>query len=1229
MAGLSKVAKIAFQLDAKLSKGFGKTFDEAESRFTSVGNKLNSVGKGLTLGVTAPLLGIGVAALAVGADLESSLSSIQSSTNMTAEEVGKLSDNFRSMAVSGEYGVFSARQITAAYDNVAVAGQDAAYGTALMRSSMVLATATGNDLGQTAYFLGNYLLKVGADASDSEKYINLFAQGIANTGISLANMQNYMFRMTPAFEMMGSSAETNVGIMTRLYQVGIRGANLYSGMGGIMQDFAMRGDFATAAAERFGVSMHDANGRLRASEDIMFDVAIAMDNYKDSCYAAAFANDALTDTQFQAWFEFQRNADLIRNEVIPSLYEATSAAEGYGVAFDMAATQQSGMVGSVQQLRNSLEEIMLQISDHLLPHVTRVVDFIGVWITRFANLDEGTQRIIIGLALVAAAAGPVLMVTGKLVKGVGTLHTAYKTFKATLTAVKTATQLATAAQVAKTSAAKANTLATNADKAATIARKMAVAADTKAQKLAITAETMRTTAGVTSTQATIAATKATQARAAADALGKIASQKTAAADTARAIATKANTVALTADTAATKANALATTKLGKTYGLLLKVQAMSAASLKGQTIAMKASTIAKGALALGTKGLSAAFKIMSLAIKAIPIFGWILAGITALIAGIALLVRWLNRVGAEYQAVGEEADRLRDRQEALLEASANAVESFNHEVRVLEARAEQYEHLADCVDHATQVYNLHRRELDRLSMEYTELTLGLADTHEKIEAVEAQLSDGSNRRRRDTRALNDALDTLRETEAAYVQAMDANRRMQADLAVGIEVHADVLADLERQQYEAAAAMAAATAEMEEQVRQAERWEEAQTQALDRMNASFENYKRLTTNAFRTVNENVAISVSDMTSNLIANAAAVEEWSVNLALLTEKGLDEGLIEQLRNAGPEAAATVRELVNASDYELEALNSAFADSTRVAVESMQRELDPLGVTNSAYELIDSVAATILENEAMENALIDKVQAGFDAFSQSIDTAGFDSAGYEIPRGAAQGIEDGTGLVVAAGERMINQTLSAMEAAARINSPSEETKEMFGYMMDGGIEGMNSKYGEMMKVSEDIMDGLADTMYAKAGVVEKACKKVSMMMAKNLRIETAGFDSAGYKTGYASNVIPFPGMSPAHSAQASFSRYNYLSGDGDGVSSAPKPVDIMKRMGDAAYHQSGDVSVNYNPVYHIEGGGFNLADLKDMLNQRDSEGEAKLKQLILQVVRDEDYRMKRVAND
>lgn len=47
-----------------------------------------------------------------------------------------------------------------------------------------------------------------------------------------------------------------------------------------------------------------------------------------------------------------------------------------------------------------------------------------------------------------------------------------------------------------------------------------------------------------------------------------------------------------------------------------------------------------------------------------------------------------------------------------------------------------------------------------------------------------------------------------------------------------------------------------------------------------------------------------VSVSQMIANLRHNQEALQQWSENLVTLAERGLDQGLLQQLRDAGPES-------------------------------------------------------------------------------------------------------------------------------------------------------------------------------------------------------------------------------------------------------------------------------------------------------------------------------------
>jgi len=1066
----------------------GQKIEAAGKQMQAVGKRMQDVGKTMSLAVTTPVLALGTAAIAVAADFDNSMGAIQARTGMTANEVHALSKEFRAMALSGDYGAFTAREIAAAYADVAVRGQDAEHATELMRMSMVLATATGNGLGNAAYFLGNYLLKVGKDTSYAEKYLNLFTKGIANTGIGLSDLQNYVFRMTPAFEQFGASGETNIGILTRLYQAGIRGADLYSGMGTIMMELATRSGTAAGFLEYFGVALEDANGNARDNKDILFDLAATMSAYGDQTKMAAMVAEDMTQTQAVAWFEFMNLHEVIRDDVIPGFYEATDAAEGMGLAFEMAGIQQDGLIGTGQQVRATMEEIKLQIADHLMPHALRLAEAFSGLIQRFASLDEGTQRTIIKFAGVAAAIGPVLTIGGKLVSTVGGITTNFGML-------------------------------------------ISVIGGTTKAKAAFTAKFPLLTAAAVKTKAALLLLKKGYAG-----IG---------------VALAAGTKALAAHIAAQKA-------MGVTSGVLKG----ALGGLKVAFLAVKKALIATGIGAV-VVAIGVAVAVLS-------------AGIAYLIARsnrlgetyqeltdeTERLVERQNQLAessanaaAQFQQnnnqIRDNSRHLRDLAESI-EYLTNKQELSAGEMAMLERYIaelnESVPGLSLAFDEYTGALNMTADALDtylrlaekqatrdaqlqeymRLREEATTLEREHMEVMTQREALEEQLNDGTNRRRADRRALEAAIQDLITAEEGYKEAMAANAEMQDALAESIDIYSQSLADLEQTQREAAASAAAmndaegsidgVTNAAGRQIFTLEEWEKAQEDAVKKITQSYERYYRVAANAFRTVTEAAAISVTELTQNLQDNARAVEEWSKNIAILAERGVNQGLIQQLRDAGPEAAATVRELVNASDEELDALNYAFEENTRVALESMQRELDPTGVAQSAGELIDKVAEAILTNQSMEDALADQINTAFGALNNAIEDIDLPGVGKNTIRGYVDGIESMQGDVTQAGEDTGASYLDGLESELEINSPSRKTQKIAVYAGEGMVKGTKDIEPKVVDTARDLarafINGIADTIQQTPDIDNAVRRQIEdMRQIADMAVMNAHFDSIGHE--------------------------------------------------------------------------------------------------------------------
>ena len=77
------------------------------------------------------------------------------------------------------------------------------------------------------------------------------------------------------------------------------------------------------------------------------------------------------------------------------------------------ATAQSG-AGSMRQLKNQLGDLAEQLGMILMPALQKIVGWISNMVTWFQNLSPTTQKVIVVIASLAAAIGPVLTVGGKL-----------------------------------------------------------------------------------------------------------------------------------------------------------------------------------------------------------------------------------------------------------------------------------------------------------------------------------------------------------------------------------------------------------------------------------------------------------------------------------------------------------------------------------------------------------------------------------------------------------------------------------------------------------------------------------------------------------------------------------------------------------------------------------------------------------------------------------------------
>lgn len=292
----------------------------------------------------------------------------------------------------------------------------------------------------------------------------------------------------------------------------------------------------------------------------------------------------------------------------------------------------------------------------------------------------------------------------------------------------------------------------------------------------------------------------------------------------------------------------------------------------------------------------------------------------------------------------------------------------------------------------------------------------------------------------------------------------------------------------------------------------ENMNDAQRKAVEMMQQEFANLKGEVQNAFQAIEQQTAISAEQMTANLQKNIEAVDKWAGNLEELARRGLDQGLVEQLRQAGPKAAEQTQALVNASDEQLGALNTKWTEAGDKAKEGFLR-----GIKATGQELPPEIQ--------------NMVTAIGDEFRSALADAGFEVKGREIPQKTAEGIRSGAQDVAQATSEMTEASKQAFnnlptEAkysgsqassgfAQGITEGTPSAQIATNYLKTSSMSVFDSIMGEAQGKGTEVGSGLGTGVSVGIGATQAIVNAQSLTMTLGAIAQMAIMASSGHKSG------------------------------------------------------------------------------------------------------------------
>ena len=466
-------------------------------------------------------------------------------------------------------------------------------------------------------------------------------------------------------------------------------------------------------------------------------------------------------------------------------------------------------------------------------------------------------------------------------------------------------------------------------------------------------------------------------------------------------------------------------------------------------------------------------------------------GVFIVVGAIAGLVSWLTQESEETKKAKEKAKEFQQSLDDLHESINKGNEAYKDRRNEIQATAEDNERLVKKIDELNAVENKtasQKKELasaaetlnsriEGLNIQYDKATGTINMTTDairkqiEIAKASAEIEAANERMVENAKKRLEIKDKMKELEKEYQGVLDKTEKIEDVAFVGGKVRDGIKTEAKKRYNEEVKKLQDDIKKTEESdneltntivknnevkakstedasgrmIYTMENMNEAQRKAVEMMQQEFANLKGEVQNAFQAIEQQTALSADQMTANLQKNIDAVDKWSQNLETLAKRGLDQGLIEQMRQAGPKMANQTQALVDASDEQLGALNTKWTEAGDKAKEGFLR-----GIRATGQELPPEIQ--------------NMVTAIGDEFRSALVDAGFEVKGREIPQKTAEGIRSGKGDVQQAASEVTEASKQAFN-----NLPTEA--KYSGSQVSGGYaQGITDNQGSV----QGAVDGL-----------------------------------------------------------------------------------------------------------------------------------------------------------
>lgn len=342
-------------------------------------------------------------------DFEQSMSKVQALSMSTGDEIKQLTD----LAIQlGADTALSASEVSKSMQYMALAGwkaKDMIEGTTGIIS---LATASGEEMALVCDIVTDALSAFGLEASESARFSDVLASTVTNANTTVEMMGEaftYVGSVAGAFNYTIEDTSLAIGLMANS---GIKASQAGTALRKMMTSLNGEVEVVGKNLGNYVFNTANADGSMKSFRETLISLRSAFSKLTES-EKSLNAEALVGKTGMAGLLAIMNASEDDFNKLAAAIDHSTGSAE------QMSEVMLDNLWGQVELISGSIESLALKIGQNLTPYARKLANVIQLLVDKFNALSDEQFNNMMKIMGIVAIIPPIIMVYGKLVKGVG------------------------------------------------------------------------------------------------------------------------------------------------------------------------------------------------------------------------------------------------------------------------------------------------------------------------------------------------------------------------------------------------------------------------------------------------------------------------------------------------------------------------------------------------------------------------------------------------------------------------------------------------------------------------------------------------------------------------------------------------------------------------------------------------------------------------------------------